>query len=171
MHNADPTRDVLRKFLEEDDVFFECLLLEYRHSPITHSFTWVGVPGMFFGPNQPNQPDRLFVRLHFTGVSGFVHLYPKWPDNRFKQAAHHFFAPDYVGTYESEHCQVSAEDSSYHLQINLPYLLGVLKFNFLHVEVTLLSAIPVQTGDTFIYVSAAQEAIDFYRPFGPLQDS
>jgi|GEM_PF-2043444 len=165
------TRDAVRRFFEEDDVFFECHVLEYQYLPAARSFTWVGIAGMFFETPRPfetSRPHTLFVRLHFTGVANFLHQYPTSPNNRFKKAAHRFFAPDYVGTYESEGCQVTVLSRNYHLKINLPYLLGVFKFLFTDVEVTLLPATYVPTGHSFAMLSPAQEIIDVDRPFGPL---
>jgi len=167
------TRDAVRRFFEDDDVLFECHVLEYRYLPASRTFTWVGIAGMFFETPDAFETPRghtLFVRLHFTGVANFLHQYPTAPNNRFKRAAHHFFAPDYVGTYESENCHVTALSRSYHLRVNLPYLLGVIKFLFTDVEVTLLPATHAPTGDAFALGSPARQRIDMDRPFGPLQE-
>jgi hypothetical protein len=162
------TQEAIRQCFEDNDIFFECMLLEYRYAPTEHSFTWVGAPGLFFGPDRLG---RLFARLHFTGVSDFRHPYPTGPGTGSKEATHSFFAPDHQGTYESEESNLSGRDGQYQLTITLPYRLGALHFHFVDVEVTFLLAAPVPMGETFTYVSPTQQVLDFYRPFGSPKDS
>ncbi|GAB3878956.1 hypothetical protein GCM10028824_41560 [Hymenobacter segetis] len=167
MQQSPTAQEAIRQCFEDDDVFFECLLLEYNYAPTAHSFTWVGAPGLFFGPDRPG---RLFVRLHFTGVSEFQHPYPTGPGTAMTEATHSFFAPDYKGTYESEESRLTNQDGRYHLTITLPHRLGTLHFHFVEVEVSFLLATPVPTGETVTYVSPTQQVLDFYRPFSSQND-
>jgi hypothetical protein len=168
MQQSLTTQEAIRQCFEDDDIFFECVLLEYHYAPTEHFFTWVGAPGLFFGPDQLG---RLFARLHFTGVSDFQHPYPTGLGTAMTEATHSFFAPDYKGTYESEESHLTNQDGRYHLNITLPCLLGAVHFHFVDVEVTLLMATPVPTSETFTYVSPTQQVLDFYRPFGSPKDS
>jgi hypothetical protein len=167
MHQSLTTQDAIRQCFEDNDVFFECVLLEYGYAPAAHSFTWVGLPGMFFGLERTG---RLFARLHFTGVTAFRHPYPSRPDTAMTEVMHSFFAPDYTGSYESEESHFTSRDGRYHLTITLPYRLGTIHFHFVDVEVTFLRATPVPTGEAWTYVSPTQQVLDFYRPFGSLMD-
>jgi hypothetical protein len=122
VYNENNIQELLAK-----NPFDSSVILEYRFLKNEGEFIWVSVPVDWTMP----RGQRKFIKLVFEQVQNFEHLFPKEPENHFLPSGTTFLASDFPGTYESETAILGGGgDRIYTLCIELPYLLGQIKFEF-----------------------------------------
>ena len=162
-------KEYIDNYLIKQDIFFECILTEYLYLESEQIFIWVGNPGMFTDFDMSKNP---FIRMCFTEVSEFVHVFPDFKPNKFEHCKVHFFSKDYTGVYDSENSYLTKlENGKYQIKIIINYLLGSIQFNFtdFNIETKYSKFIKDVNGKkgTFLDIETNQK-IDFYQPFGKL---
>ena len=127
-------------------------------------FVWEARIVDFHLPKGQNE----FRRLVFHGVINFERFIPEHQTgNKFKDTERYFFLKDFEGSYESESSKVYKDGAISHIEIIMPYLLGVISFSFLRCELINRVSIGEETIDgNFVYEDIISgEVFDFFEPF------
>ena len=160
-------KELIENYLIKQDIFYECMLLEYYYSESNHTFTWVGRPGLFTDIDLAKNP---FIKICFIGISNYNHIFPKI-NNSFNECSNHFLTQNYVGSYVSHASCLKKKEGLYEIEIQLTYRLGsiILQFEDFYLEILNTECRKVDDS-TFIYsIPETNEELDFYRPFGEIR--
>lgn len=144
------------------NLFFECVLIEYEYSVEYNSFTWIGTPLSFDLP----QGQRRFVKICFSNVSMFEHVFPIFYPNEYLDSKTYFFAKKYTGTIESEEATIKTKHTN-SIRITMPYLLGHIEFLFENVDIVSRVGIGEKqcNGEWSYFDLLSKKEFDFYYPF------
>ena len=159
-------KEYIDNYLIKQDVFYECMLLEYCYSSSNHTFNWIGRPGLFTDIGYAKNP---FLKICFTGVYNYRHIFNNHK-NSYIDCGEHFTTKNYQGTYESHQSYLKKNEGCYEIEIELTFLLGSIFFQFEGFFLEVLSTECVKLNDsTYIYFnSETKEEVDYYQPFGKL---
>lgn len=141
-----------------DDVFFENHLLSFKYD--NHTFTWCGICY-----NMDLLKKSRFIKLTFTGVTGYSRTMPQRKNNPFLTVIDDFFCLDFAGTHESQYSELGFVPSrnKKSLKIVMSHLFGEIEFLFNDVEIE--ERIGEFKQDHFYRDTQTDELFSFYEPF------
>ena len=154
-------KELIERYLIKQDIFYECMLLEYYYSESNQTFTWVGRPGLFTDMGLVKNP---FLKICFNGVNKYSHVFNAYK-NSYINCNNYFLTQNYQGTYESHKSYLKKNLELYEIESEMTFLLGSIFFEFDTFFLEVLNTESVKLNDsTFIYLNPeTKEEINFIK--------